>query len=82
MSNLLEKTNVLRGKNTFTVKDFVEVLSKLNPESEVSFGVIEDDCTSFSQDDDLIFNLNQNNREHEFMGEYVVEILTDNRNKF
>jgi len=82
MNHLLEKTNVLRGKDIFTVNDFIKVLSKLNPECEVIFGVKEENSICFSQHDNLIFNLNQNNREDEAEGKYVVEIITDNRNNF
>lgn len=81
MHHLLEKTNVLRGKSVFTVEDFIKVLNKLDPECEVIFGVYDGHGTCF-QDDNLIFNLNQNNREHEAEGKYVVEIITDYKNNF
>ena len=81
MHHLLEKTNVLRGKSVFTVEDFIKVLNKLDPECEVIFGVYDGHGTCFS-DDNLIFNLNQNNREHEAEGKYVVEIITDYKNNF
>tara|TARA_R110000796_G_scaffold247085_1_gene372308 strand:- start:76 stop:327 length:252 start_codon:yes stop_codon:yes gene_type:complete len=82
MTNLKKnKVNVLRGKDIFTIKDFIKILSTLNEDAPVVFGVIEKNSTVFSQDDNLILNLNQNDPEDYFTGEYVVEILTDNISK-
>jgi len=82
MHHLLEKINILRGKSVFTVEDFIKVLNKLDPECEVIFGVYNGNSTCFSQDDNLIFNLDQNDREHEAEGKYVVQIITANKNNF
>ena len=84
-SSMLEHIAQGEGDLTQELKiknDEIQNLKHLTNQIEVIFGVKEENSICFSQHDNLIFNLNQNNREDEAEGKYVVEIITDNRNNF
>lgn len=70
--------NRLKGKETFNVADMINLLMNLDETAEIRFGVlIKNGCTSFCQNDNIIFRLAQDSREDEYEGSYVVEIITD-----
>ena len=75
------KINRLTGKDIFTIFDLVKVLSKFDQDAEVKFGIITEQCKSFSQNDNFIFQLYYNSRENDDIGKYEFHILTDTDKK-
>lgn len=66
--------NILKGKEDFYVSDLIKVLSALDGNAIVRFGVkLTENRYSFCQDDNFIFKLS----EGELEGEYSVDIITD-----
>ena len=75
------KINRLTGKDIFTISELVKVLSKFDQDAEVKFGIITEQCKSFRQNDNLIFQLYYNSRENDDIGKYEFHILTDTDKK-
>jgi hypothetical protein len=66
--------NTLKGKEEFTVSDLIKVLSTLDGNATINFGVkLTENRYTFCQDDNFIFRL----EEGEWEGEYSVDIITD-----
>ena len=73
------KLNRLTGKETFTVSDLIKLLSNLDENAEIRFGVLTEKKTVFSQNDNFIFRLEQDSTEDEWDGNYTVEIITESK---
>ena len=75
----IDHINILRGKDSFTVKDLKKVLDKMNDHAEVRFGGInlETNHTIFKQEDNMIFRITFDDRESEWEEDYTLEILTE-----
>ena len=73
------KLNRLTGKETFTVSDLIKLLSNLDENAEIRFGVLTEKNTVFSQNDNFIFRLEQDSTEDEWEGNYTVEIITESK---
>ena len=73
------KTNVINCDKNLTVKGLKKILKQLDNDTLIEFGIYnkKTNCTSFTQDDDLIFRLTYKNRHDEYNGRYTMEILTD-----
>lgn len=70
------------GKESFTVKDFIYLLNKLNPEAEVVFGVLYEKGNKdyykleFNQNENIVFRLGCFTGEDIINKNYQVQILT------
>ena len=73
------EVNRLIGKEIFTVADMIKLLNDLDENAKIRFGVLSDKSISFTQDDNFIFRLKQDDREDEWEGNYIVEIITDDK---
>lgn len=69
--------NALKGKDEFTVQDFIDVLANLDGSAKLSFATIDNrECRVSNQDENLIFRLHQDSRDDEILGNYEVVICT------
>lgn len=79
-NNLTAKFNeltTLKGKDEFTVQDFIDVLANLDGSAKLSFATIDNQkCSVSNQDENLIFRLHQDSRDDEITGNYEVVICT------
>lgn len=76
------EVNKITNNTDFTIKDLINVLSKLDPSASVYFGVInERDHQSFRQDEDFLFELHCFTLDDEAEGNYDLHILTRNNYK-
>ena len=71
--------NRLKGKELFTVSDLIKILSDLDEDAEIVFGVLTENYIKFVQDDNFIFKLEYNSLEDEGEGIYTVQIITDGK---
>ncbi len=74
-----ETINRLQGKGTFTVSDLIGILTKIDKNAIVRFGVINGNNTSFVHSDNFIFRLSQEDRDAEYNDEYTLHILTESK---
>jgi hypothetical protein len=74
----VNKLHQFIGKESFSVKDFIYLLNKLNPDSEVIFGVLYEKenkdflKAEFNQNENIILYINGDVEENN----YEVQILT------
>ena len=74
----VNKLHKFIGKESFSVKDFIYLLNKLNPDSEVIFGVLYEKenkdflKAEFNQNENIILYINGDVEENN----YEVQILT------
>jgi len=78
-TQISSKINFLDGKESFTIKDLIFVLNKFDETSEVVFGKLQENGTSFSQKSNFIFRTFYTSREKEYDSDYTFGILTDDR---
>lgn len=65
---------ILKDKRKYTVKDFIDFLSKFDLDMEVKFGNFNEHNLSFFQGENLIFRLNK--RYNDSWSYDTLEILT------